>query len=574
MPGRGRHAFVVAAVVGLVAVAVLAAQSSGKLVSGESAKVAQAAPGMGVTQPALSCSALASQNFAGIPGAPTSVLSAVVVAATASAPEFCRVIGYVEPQVQFEIDLPTTTWNGRYFQAGCGGLCGSVQIANCMGALQNNFAVAAQDMGHIGSSSTDGVWGRGSRDLRIDFAYRSTHVVALAGKAIVARYYGQAAAKSYFGGCSTGGGEGLHEATQFPNDFDGIIAGDPVFYTRQGGIYNAFLAQQLNTPDGQPVFTQEKLQLLHNAVLVACDAIDGQTDGIIDDPRSCHFDPAKLACPAGQDLPTCLTTQQVSSAEHIYSGPRNARGDRLYPGNAFPGSELNWSAPRELALSSAFLRDLAFPEPKPADFTALDFNIAANYRQLEQWARIYDPVAPYQSPNLRAFDARGGKVIMYHGWADPTVAPTSTLDFYAEVARDTPGSITNWMRVFMVPGMGHCGGGSAPTVFSATPGANAYAGRMLDAMVNWVENGQAPDSVVATQYDSAGNVVRSRPVFAYPKVARYSGQGDINDAANWVAEDPPVTYNDLIRWVWSPRSDFAADVHGRQPTGGPNRRAG
>jgi Tannase and feruloyl esterase len=497
----------------------------------------------------LSCADLAREDFTQLAEAPTAITSALEVAAVPGTPAYCEVNGYVQPQVGFELRLPLTAWNGRYFQTGCGVNCGELRIQKCDGPLAGGFAVAAQNMGHTGTPAGPALW---ASDLsaRLDYGPRSPHVTAVAAKAILQRFYGRPAAFSYFRGCSTGGREGLSEAQLYPTDFDGIIAGVPAFAGRLGAFGNNWDSRQLLHRDGTPVFTAAKLQLLHSAVLAACDALDGVKDGIITDPRRCAFDIGSLACPAGIDKPTCLTADQVSAARHVYDGARNLRGERLFPGHLMYGSEAAWNGTYGAQLSDNYLKYMVSPTATPLGYSHWDFDFERDEPLAATAARLYDPVAPHESPDLHAFRARGGKLISYHGWADPGVSPLSTLDYYARVTATEGGvrSVQTWFRLFMVPGMFHCRGGAAPNQFDFLPGLMA-----------WVERGQAPDGIMASQ-QIEGRLVRTRPLFAYPAVATYTGKGDVNDGRNWRAVWPARQPQDDVDWIWAPSPGAAAPV--------------
>lgn len=493
----------------------------------------------------LDCADLVKQDFTRIPGAPASVIKADVVKASGDTKEYCRITGIIQPQVGFELRLPTSSWNGRYFQTGCGGLCGFVEtdfwVSKCSDALSADYVVGAHNMGHVGAPTKEPLWGSEPR-LREGFGRASTHAMALAAKAIVTAYYGARPAYSYFRGCSTGGREGLAEAQHFPDDFDGIIAGDPAFPGRLGALTNNWDANHLLDANEQPVFTKVKLQLLHDSVMAACDKLDGVKDGILADPRMCAFDPQKIACKRA-DADNCLTAAQVASAKAIYGGPRNSKGQRLAPASSPYGAELTWNGYERRALASSYLRYLAFAEPRP-DFNYRDFNWDTDPQLVAAQAAIYDPVAPGERPDLTAFEKRGGKLIAYHGWADAGVPPESLLDYYAKVT-GTQGGVTkvkDWFRVFMVPGMYHCMGGDAPNTFATLP-----------AVVAWVEKGIAPDGIIATQRNADNSVKRTRPLFAYPSVARYTGQGDVNDAKNWRSYTPAKLRDDNIDWLFAPK---------------------
>jgi feruloyl esterase len=493
-------------------------------------------------------------DFSQIPDAPARVSSATVVGATATAPELCDVKGYVAPQVQFELKLPTKSYQGRYLQAGCGGFCGSITPTTfpaCDAELGGDFALSTTDDGHAGASGFDAVWAANDRQLRIDMYFRAVHVTAVASKAIIAAFYGQAPRYSYFNGCSEGGREGLMEAQRYPDDFDGIVAGAPAAYwSPLNAEYQPWNARSNTAPDGSSIITPAKLPALHQAVIAACDAKDGLADGEIEDPRDCAFDPGSIQCPGATDQPTCLTDAQVQAARRLYGGPRDQRGRRLYPGGEPLGSELQWmpwvaTAPGTPASASIaaqagenFLRYLAFPVGRPGSsieawrFTDQEFD---RLRAEERDANALDP-------DLRAFRRHGGKLILFHGWADPAISPFGTPAYYQAV-EDTMGgakAVQRFARLFMIPTMYHCNGGYGPSQFD-----------MVGPIVDWVEQDKAPDAVIVSQTDASGKVARTRPVFPYPERARYAGSGSIDDAASFVAADPTAPPDDHVDWLGS-----------------------
>jgi feruloyl esterase len=495
----------------------------------------------GQQQGQIPCEALPGLDFTRLPSAPTTVSSAKVVAASGTTPEYCAVQGIVQPQIQFELRLPTKTWNGRYFQVGCGGFCGMVNIQNCGDVLVQNFAVSSNNMGHVGEMLKDPLWGD-SADLRRDYGRRSTHVSAVASKAIVERYYGVRPAYAYFRGCSTGGREGLMEAQHFPADFDGVIAGDPAFAGRLGAIANTWDAQKLTRVDGSALMSDATLAVLHKAVIAACDGLDGVKDGIIMDPRVCRFEVASVQCKDGGEGEGCLSAVQVAAAKAVYAGPTDSKGQRLFPGGEVYGSEGAWKGDDRRALADGAQRFLNFtPNPGPA-FSYRDFDFDRDMDKIKDALVRYDPVAPGTAPDLTAFEARGGKLIVYHGWADQGVSPRNTLDYYAQVHTRQGGldKVRGWFRLFMVPGMFHCRGGDAPNSFDFMP-----------AIMAWVEHGVAPDGVIATQ-KADGAIVRQRPLYAYPEYAAYTGKGDVNAAQNWTAATPKTPTEDRIPWIWGP----------------------
>lgn len=489
-------------------------------------------------KPMSNCERMATLDFAGLPDAATAIASAETVAAAPGVSSYCKISGTIAPQIQFELRLPAD-WNGRYLQGGCGGFCGFNPIENCRVGQSRGFAVAASNLGHIGGVWVAPVWA-GDPMLRRDFGGRATHVLAVAAKAMIAAYYGNGPRYSYFQGCSTGGREGLQIAQNHPTDFDGVIAGDPAFAGRLGGIWNNWIAATLMGRDNEPVFDAQSLKVLHAAVNAACDTKDGLKDGIIEDSRRCSFDPVQIECRT-QDTSNCLTKAQVTAARAMYDGARNSAGKLLYPGAAPRGSELDWNGPLMAEVTRQSLRFLAFPTPRPT-YNFRDFNWDRDVADTEAATTTYDPVAPRAAPDLAAFHARGGRLIAYHGSYDYAVPPDALIDYYAQVWNREGGltSTRDWFRLFIVPGMFHCRGGDAPNEFD-----------MLAAIVDWVEHGRAPDGIVATQHDKAGTLVRTRPLYAYPNVARYVGHGDVNEAANWAMKTVAVG-EDRADWIWKP----------------------
>ncbi|MGH3874223.1 MAG: tannase/feruloyl esterase family alpha/beta hydrolase [Pseudonocardiaceae bacterium] len=286
-----------------------------------------------VIRPVRQCAELV-KDF-DIPGAATHVTAATVVPAVAGEPAHCDVRGNVDPAVQFQLRLPTTTFTGRYLQYGCAGFCGMISPApfpDCGGPLGGDLAVAVTNDGHVGAApAVDGVWAN-DQAARNDWFYRAPHVLSRAAKRIIATYYGLPPKHSYFSSCSNGGREALLLAQRYPSDFNGIIAGAPAHYIGPLlGVYQTWLARTNTAATGAPIITRPKLPALHNAVVVACDGLDGLADGQIEDPRDCRLDPATLQCPTGTDQPSCLTPAQVDAARKLYAGPTDAHGRRLYP---------------------------------------------------------------------------------------------------------------------------------------------------------------------------------------------------------------------------------------------------
>ncbi|HYW26777.1 MAG TPA: tannase/feruloyl esterase family alpha/beta hydrolase [Terriglobales bacterium] len=433
-------------------------------------------------------------------------------------------------------------------QNGCGGFCGSVgatTFPSCDLQPGGDFAVSATNDGHS-AAGFDALWAATDEQIRIDMGSRAVHVVALASKAIIAAFYGTGPRHSYFSGCSDGGREALSEAERFPADFDGIIAGAPAnIWGPLNGEFQPWLAAINTDASGSTILTPDKLPALHAAALAECDGRDGLVDGQIDDPRACAFDPASIQCPAGTDQPTCLTPAQVRVARGAYSGPVDSRGRHLYPGGEQVGSELAWAGwfvtptgvpSIALLIGDDYLKYSAFPIGQPAssvqDWT---FNVAG-FDRLRAEGRVFNST----STDLTRFRARGGKLILWQGWADQAIPPTTSTTYY-EALQDRMGGLQQtqqFARLFMAPGVNHCGGGSAPNQFG-----------LVNPIVHWVEQGTPPTRIVASQPGSGGTVVRTRPLFPYPAVARYTGSGSIDDAANFIAVTPSPLPNDDFDWV-------------------------
>jgi feruloyl esterase len=436
------------------------------------------------------CAALLQASFAGLPDAPTTLASAVPVPATPDLPAHCAVRGIVAPAVNFELRLPVD-WNGKFLHQGCGGLCGQVQPATCDDALARRYAVAVTDMGHAGQP-WESAWARDNLPAEIDFAYRATHVVTVAAKAIIARHYGRPAARSYFRGCSTGGRQGLVEAQRFPADFDGIIAGAPVLDETGVAALHLMWSGRANLDDaGRPLLQPVHVDLLHRAVLAACDGRDGSKDGILEDPRRCDFDPAALACEGDTPGPGCLTTAQQAAVRRLYDGARDSRGAVLFPGGLARGSEYEWvpnfvgkNGPAVFAPGgpvAELYRNLIFLPDPPADAAPV-FDFDRDPPRLALMESLYTA----RNPDLRAFRARGGKLILYHGWDDAEIPPALMLDYFAtlQAAMGGPKATDGFARLYLLPGVAHCRRG---------PGADTAD--WLTHLERWVEEGRAPEAV-------------------------------------------------------------------------------
>lgn len=447
--------------------------------------------------------------------------------AAITVPAFCRVQGVASPtsdsEIKFEIWIPPVAgWNGKFQGVGTGGYDGSISYGALAAGLARGYAVMSNDLGHTGG---DLKFGDGHPEKVIDWAWRAMHVTAEASKLIVRNAQGRWSSYSYFVGCSTGGHQALSEAQRFPDDYDGIIAGDPAYdRVHQTASY---VWHWLATHDasGAPLLTQAKLQAVTKAAVVACDGNDGVTDGVIDDPRQCKFDPGALLC-KGADSDSCLTQQQVDGVRKVYAGLTNPRTKELiFPGFS-PGSEgygnAGWNqflVGPKIPMRSEVYKYFLFQDPN-WDFRSFDFDKDVAYSD----AKIGFMAAVDQ--DLSKFKARGGKLIMYTGWADPVAAPLDIIKYYEGVTAKMGGAknVQDFYRFFMAPGMGHCGGGYGPDSFD-----------MVAALEQWVEHGKAPEKVIAAKMDK-GVPVRTRPLCPYPQVARWTGQGSTDDAANFTCK--------------------------------------
>jgi feruloyl esterase len=501
-------------------------------------------PDRPIVKPVMDCAALAGHDFSHAAGEPFRIVSTAVEPASAGRAEMCVVKGYVTPQVDFELRLPTQGYAGRYLQGGCGGMCGIISphmTPSCddRQAFSGAFAVAFEDSGHRAAGMFDGVWAAGSPDLRTDFAYRATHVSAVADKAIIAAYYGAPPAYAYFQGCSDGGREALMEAQRYPDDFNGIVVGSSV---SMPAVMIRFLweAKYGLGAEGHEIMSPAAAGVLHQAALGACDALDGLKDGQIDDPRLCRFDPGVTACGPAKSPPDCLTPAQVEMARKFYQGAVAPDGVALYPGGEAPGSELSWVGPNGIPATGrfaaeAFFKYVLFPGELPNDFSARDWTFdTASAKRVYARGAVFDA----SDPDLRPFRDRGGKMILWQGAADQAAGVYGMLDYYQAVRGRVGGldAARGFARMFVVPGVYHCGGGYVP-----------YEEDFLGAVVNWTERGQAPDQVIATAV-LPDSQVRRRPVFAYPVRARYAG-GDVNDAASFKGVAPAAAPNDAYAWA-------------------------
>jgi feruloyl esterase len=499
----------------------------------------------------ITSAVMAPEAAAAAPAFPAATAAGVV-------PAHCDVRGVIRPtadsEIKFALWLPSPpVWNSKYRQEGNGGWAGSINTAGFAEPLRRGYAVAATDNGHEGGGAN---WAIGHPEKLIDFGYRAVHETSVQSKAILRAYYGRAPERSYFVGCSDGGREALMEAQRYPEDFQGILAGAPA--NNWSHLFTAFVWNEralLATPDS--AIPPAKLAVIQRAVVAACDRRDGVSDGLIENPLACTFDPGVLACKGG-DAPDCLTTPQVAALRKIYDGPRNPRTqEQIFVGQpvgteAVPGGWEAWITPAKAAgaiqfgFGNSYYGAAVFEDPK-WDFRTLDFDGDVSLGDAKA-----GPVLNATNPDLRSFRAGGGRLIQYHGWGDAAIPAPSSIEYYESVrtfsarypdARTPANSTTeDFYRLFLVPGMAHCGGGNGPNSFG-NGASRSTAGNpdrdIFTALERWVERGEAPSRIIGsgTAADDPKKPL-TRPLCPYPQVAQYSGSGDVNDALNFACVAP------------------------------------
>jgi feruloyl esterase len=465
-------------------------------------------------------------------------IKAVEVAATATAPAHCRVTGLLKPEIAFEVSLPAK-WNGRFYMIGNGGHAGenmedAGRVGQRNGALQLGFAFAQTNTGHDSRKEPGGTFVLSNPQKAIDYAYRAVHLTAVTTKDITKDYYGKPVAYAYWNSCSNGGRQGLIEAQRYPEDFDGVVANAP--WLDQTGFTIGGMWNQKAVSEAPGVAA--KLPLVASKVIEKCDAVDGLKDGLIDDPRKCTFNPAVdvPACRPGADGTDCLTAAQAAAIAKIYGGPVSD-GKSFFPGYML-GSEAAgangtsaWVGmivgaqpevkPADFNLAENTMRYLVFTPPK-ADYDYKTFDYDRDIRLLNNWSKLADA----KNPDLSKFRKEGGKLLMTYGWADQILQPMMGVNYYQQAVAKNGAGTADFFRLFMVPGMSHCSGGIGPDRHDP-----------MTAIINWVEKGQAPASMKASRVVN-NQVVRTRPLCPFPQVARYSGQGSIDDASNFSCVAP------------------------------------
>jgi len=496
--------------------------------------------------PAISCAQLASVALPSSPSSAFTVLNAQIIVAgplpagtpattnppmrrAEALPAYCKVKSRISPAINFELWLPQAGWNGRFQQIGVHRFGGELDYADMAWQLAQGYAVASSDTGHAGQAALP--WMQNPQQV-VDYGSRAVHETAMKAQALTAAFYGRPAQYAYFNGCSTGGKEALMEAQRYPSDFQGIAVGDPNFDqigNRAQYIWNA----QATFMNEATRITPAQLRLVHAKVLEACDRLDGVADGVIGDPRQCHFRPESLACQAGQAPGECLTPAQAGAVTKIYEGPSDPlTGQRIYAGWAL-GSELEWASiiagPNVFPTAEQFFRNMVFRDAA-WDWRRFDFD--------KDWkfaVANFGPLVNADDPDLRALEQAGGKLLHYHGWGDVNHAPMQSVRYYDDVVatlgRSTPQGqagdrVARFYRLFMIPGSSGCG--------SAGPHPDQFD--PMDALRSWVEDKKAPEQIVVR---APAQPQRTRMLCPYPQVAVYSGRGDVFNEINFSCVNQP-----------------------------------
>ena len=429
----------------------------------------------------------------------------------ADLPAFCRVAATLTPtsdsDIRLEVWLPAARWNGKFQAVGNGGWAGTISYPAMAEALKTGYATTSTDTGHTGTS---GAFALGHPEKFIDFAYRSEHEMTVKAKAIVAAFYGSAPKFSYWNGCSTGGRQGLAEAQRYPDDFDGIVAGAQANPRTHLNAWQLTIGKAV-LGDPAAFIPPDKYPLIHKAVLDQCDALDGLKDGLIGDPTKCHFDPSHL---------DFLTARQIESVRTVLSPVKTRTGEVIFPGYV-PGAELGWAGliggPEPTVTAIDQYKYIVFKDPQ-WDWRSFELD-----RDVAIADKVDGGTINAIDPNIGRFVRHGGRLLMYHGWADQLVGALTSVNYYTSVVHALGAQqAREAVALFMVPGMGHCRGGEGPDSFD-----------MMTAIEQWVEQGRAPTRIVAA-HRSNGAVDRTRPLCPYPQVAAYTGNGSIDDAANFV----------------------------------------
>jgi len=509
--------------------------------------------------PVIGCSALSSIDISQAVGAPTKITSASVVD-DGKTSSYCKLQVVVDDYAKFELHLPVSAWTQRLLFGGGPG----AQVAGGM-KLDQFVTVAWQDLGNRGHEDDFA----GHDEYRVNYGYRGMHLQVLAAKALLAKYYGQAQKFSYFNACSEPGREGMMEVQRFPEDFDGVAAGcPPINMTINNGLFYAWNILTNTGADGQPILTADKLPILHKAVLNQCDDTDGVKDGIVSDPLHCHPDLSAVECKPGKDSSTCLTKAQVHVAQELYRGAHDVQGNKLEPIGVLPGSELTWTGviiPRPVrpggnmgmddraGTTTAIRSQFNYP-PLASTWKLSDLKFdRAMFEATTKLHYLYDAT----DPDLSGFAKAGHKLILWQGLADSNVLPAHAILYYTALQKQMGAkAVDQFARFYILPGVGHCGGGDGPAIKD-----------FLTPLILWVERGVAPGALIAAHV--AGNPFGmgpggptmaatvpavpdlTRPVYPYPYFAQYAGTGSINDASNFVQGPARPAPAELFNWLGS-----------------------
>lgn len=440
-------------------------------------------------------------------------------------PAFCRVTAEIAPttdsDIRIKVWMPVAGWNGRLVGVGNGGWSGFIRYDELAAALRGGYAAASTNTGHDGAGH-DASFALGHPEKLIDYGYRAVHEMTVEARTLVMAFYGRAAQRAYWAGCSSGGRQGLIDAQRFPLDYDGIVAGAPANYMTHLVAGDVWTAQATHASAASYI-PPGSYALIHKAALDACDAVDGLEDGLIGDPLRCHFDPGVLLCRAGQQT-GCLTAPQVEAARKIYAGAVNPRtGESVFPGLE-PGSEGQWRAmagPPEPPIVASYFKYMVF-EDSTWDYRTLDFD--ADVARADS---LDTAVLNATDPDLGPFIAHGGRLLLYHGWSDGLIAPENTVHYYERVVK-TVGSerASEAVRLFMVPGMYHCDARGGPSPVD-----------LLRTLDRWMATREPPQRIV-TAHVGGSEVHRTRPLCPFPQVARYTGSGNADKAASFVCRSP------------------------------------
>jgi feruloyl esterase len=481
-------------------------------------------------------------------GSPMAFTGLDLTAFYKSLPAFCRVVAEAKPtpdsDIKLEVWMPVAGWNGKLQGIGNGGFAGLIDDRQLGMAMSKGYAATATDTGHTGSP-IDATWALGHPEKVVDFGHRGIHEMTRVAKETIRTFYGKDPRRSYFAGCSDGGREALMEAQRYPEDYDGILAGAPANYWTALLSTAAWDTHAL-TLDPASFIPPAKIPVIAAAVLAACDALDGARDGILNDPRNCHFDPATIECKPDEDPAKCLAPPQAAALKKIYAGPHDAYGHEVFPG-FLPGAEegeggwatwITGPAPAKSLLAAFGIGYFSNMVYEKSDWDYTSFKLEDGVKAAEQ-KTASDLNAT--DPDLKSFQTRGGKLILYHGWNDPAISAINSVNYYnAVIAKMGRRETDSFVRLYMVPGMQHCSDGPGPDSFG-------QVGKLIfddpqhsvdAALERWVEKGAAPSTIIASKYagEDKQHPKMTRPLCTYPQSAKYKGSGDANEAASFACQ--------------------------------------